>query len=145
VDLSSREETEVFIAQLLSQNEILKKQLSEDSQNFEAPRNVSLKRSGSLPQSSLSPGEMRSFEVQINEVKNSLVRAEKEHQESVARMNRQMKEKEEQVKKKAEEIKGLRNVFSLLELKILEFVNLKSGKDRMQAKQISSAWKKNEH
>ena len=33
------------------------------------------------------------------------------YQESVARLNRQMKEKEEQVKKKSEEIKGLRNVF----------------------------------
>jgi hypothetical protein len=49
--------------------------------------------------------------LKINELKNSLVRAEKDHQESVARLNRQMKEKEEQVKKKAEEIKGLRNVF----------------------------------
>ena len=56
-----------------------------------------------------------------------------------------MKEKEEQVKKKSEEIKGLRNVFSLLELKILERLIQKNGKDRMQAKQISSGWKKNEH
>ena len=56
------------------------------------------------------------------------MRAEKDHQESVARLNRQMKEKEEQVKKKSEEIKGLRNVFCFSEFKILELVRSKKRK-----------------
>ena len=65
--------------------------------------------------------------MQINELKNSLVRAEKDHQESIARQNRQMKEKEELVKKKAEEIKGLRKVFDLTNF-ILEWLLFKKHK-----------------
>lgn len=65
--------------------------------------------------------------MQINELKNSLVQAEKDHQESIARQNRQMKEKEELVKKKAEEIKGLRKVFDLTNF-ILEWLLFKKHK-----------------
>lgn len=69
---------------------------------------ISLKQSQSLPQSSMSPREQRNLENKVSELKNSLVRAEKDHQESVRKLNQQIKEKEEMIKKKAEEIKGLR-------------------------------------